>query len=116
MALRIDFYNAIAQVLTYPETNSFDFEPNDEEKMAIQRLQDVLGRLYYAPPCPKLVSTYYQSGLAELLKIDPNSPLYKQKFLELSKLDAPVLHEDCPCIRSEKHDSFHRCKHGYYGT
>lgn len=114
MTLRIDFYNEIARLLTYPETNTFEFEPSDEEKAAIQRMLDILGRSYYAPPCSKTVSTYYQNSLAELSKIDPNSPLYEQKFLELSKLDAPVLHDDCPCVRSEKHDTFHRCKHGYF--
>lgn len=97
MTLRIDFYNEIARLLTYPETNTFEFEPSDEEKAAIQRMLDILGRSYYSPPCSKTVSTYYQNQLAEAAKLDP-----------------PVNHEDCPCVRSEKHETFHRCKHGYF--
>ena len=99
MTLRIDFYNEIARLITYPETNTFEFEPSDEEKAAIQRMLDILGRSYYAPPCSKTVSTYYQDKLARV--IDPS-------LLEGED------HDDCRCVRSEKHDTFHRCKHGYF--
>lgn len=97
--LRIDFYNEIARVLTYEEANSLEIEPTDEEKVAIRRLLDILGRSYYAAPCDQTVSTYYQDKMARI--IDPSLP-------ELGD------HDDCPCVRSEEHHDFHRCKHGFF--
>ena len=99
VTLRIDFYNEIARILTYPEADSFEFEPTDEEKAAIRRVLDILGRSYYASPCSEVVSTTYQQQIASL--IDPSQPKAEE-------------HDDCPCVRSEQHSNFHRCKHGYF--
>lgn len=113
--IRTEFYNSIAQMLTYDDVDSLDVEPTDAERAAITRLLDKLGRYYYDPtPCTSVVSTYYQNTLAELIKLDPSSIDYKTKFEELAKSDPPTQHDDCPCVRSEKHSTFHRCKHGYY--
>lgn len=98
MALRIDFYNAIAKLLCYYEEDStFEFEPTEEEKKAIQHMLDKLGRLYFAPPCTAIVNTPYQDKLFEVATLNPHAD-----------------HENCPCVRSEKHHNYHRCKHGYY--
>lgn len=97
--LRIDFYNEIARIITYDTANDLAIEPNDDEKAAIERLLDILGRSYYNPhQCIKTVSTYYQDKLREM--VDPKFEM--------------AMHDDCPCVRSEKHDSFHRCKHGFF--
>lgn len=98
-AIRTEFYNAIAQLITYDEVDTLPIQPNDVEKEAIHKLLDKLGRYYYAPPCTKVVSTFYQDQLARL--VNPSLP---------DEGD----HEACPCVRSEKHNDFHRCKHGYY--
>lgn len=97
--LRTEFYNAIAQILTYDSTVELDLEPNDAEKEAIHHLLDALGKYYYGPVCTAVVGTYFQDKLAKI--INPSLP---------DEGD----HDDCPCVRSEKHSSFHRCKHGYY--
>lgn len=98
MTLRIEFYNAIAKILTYPENTELDLVLTGEEEEAIRRLLDILGRSYYAPPCPEIVDAFYQNEIFKNLN-----------------LEAPTNHIDCPCVRSEKHINFHRCKHGYYG-
>ena len=98
--IRTEFYNSIAQMLTYDEVDALDVEPTDVEKAAINRILDKLGRYYYAAtPCPAVVSTYYQDKLAKI--INPELPEEGD-------------HDACPCIRSEQHSTFHRCKHGYY--
>lgn len=97
--VRIDFYYAIAQVMTHMDSIELDFEPNDPEKEAIHHLLDVLGRRYYGPVCTAVIGTYFQDKLAKI--INPELP---------DEGD----HDDCPCVRSEKHSTFHRCKHGYY--
>lgn len=100
--LRIEFYNEIARILTHKESTDLIIEPTDEEKEAIHHLLNILGRSYYGPPCAETVSTYYQDILAKLLKLN------QAEFPE------GEYHDNCPCVRSEKHDDFHRCKHGLY--
>lgn len=99
--LRTEFYNAVAQILTYESTVELDLEPNDSEKAAINHLLDALGKYYYGPVCASVIGTYYQDKLARI--INPSLPEEGD-------------HDNCPCVRSEKHNTFHRCKHGYYSN
>lgn len=98
--LRIDFYNAIAQILTHPEKVELDIKPNAEEELAIRHLLDMLGRHYYAPPCTEIVDA-------------PNQVMFNNAF-KYANSQPIETHENCVCVRSEMHTNFHRCKHGYY--
>lgn len=97
--LRLDFFNSIGKLLTYNEDFTFDMELNDAEKKAVEHMLSVFGRIYYGPVCTVMINAHYQNLLAQVLKP------------ELKVADD---HEACPCVRSEKHRDFHRCKHGYF--